>query len=119
MKKQLRELLLYFKPNIVEALSEGNVNELLNELSVYFQDEDCQKIKCDAVQKGHSWAADGLIDTLKYSDEGAFVRFLQYLKKNRSTEGLYKEIAEECEQRGLASVLVPKTTVKPREYFVG
>jgi len=112
MRSQLRELLIYFKPDIVEALSEGNVNELLNELSMYFQDEDRQKIQCDSVQKGHTWAADGLIDTLKYSDDGAFVTFLQYLKKNRSTEELYKEIAEEYEKRGLASFLAPKTTVK-------
>ena len=115
MRSQLRELLMYFKPDIVEALSEGNVNELLNELSIYFQDEDRQKIQCDSVQKGHTWAADGLIDTLKYSDDGAFVTFLQYLKKNRSTEELYKEIAEEYEKRGLASFLAPKTTVKTRE----
>jgi len=115
MRSQLRELLSYFKPDIVNALSEGNVSELLNELSMYFTDEDCQIIQRDSVQKGHTWASDRLIDTLKYSNDGAFVIFLQYLKKNISTEEIYKEIAEECRKRGLASLLAPKTTVKTRE----
>jgi len=112
MREALRRLLKEYKADIVSTLSEGTLLGLLTELSYYFVDEDCQKIKCDADRRGHSWAADTLVDTLKCSDEEAFTKFMQFLKDNDSTKTLYNKIADECRKRGLESVLACGNTAK-------
>ena len=89
---------------------------LLDELSYYFVDEDCQKIRCDADRRGYSYAADTLIDTLKYADEDAFTKFLQFLENNNSTKRLCNDIADECRKRCLESVLASSSTGKENKH---
>ena len=116
MRKALQQLLKKFKADIVSSLSEGALVRLLDELSYYFVDEDCQKIRCDADRRGYSYAADTLIDTLKYADEDAFTKFLQFLENNKSTKRLCNDIADECRKRGLESVLASSSTGKENKH---
>ena len=111
MRPELRNILREFKAEIVKSLSEGAVSQLLCELEIYFVEEDLQRIKCSLSNKGHSWAADGLIDTLKSSDDAAFTKFLEYLLTNGSTKRLYNKISEKCAQQDVWFIL-PSQSVR-------
>ena len=107
MQVKVRQILRDFKAEIVDSLSEGNVHGLLDELSGILVPEDRQRIQCAAAQRGHSWAADTLLDCLKFADDAGFTKFLKYLQENRSTEGLYKKISDECVEQDL-EYLIPR-----------
>ena len=108
MHPKVRAILISFKAEIVDSLSEGSLRELLNKLAFHLVDEDRQKVECDSAQRGHSWAADTLLDRVKYSDDDAFADLLLYLRENKSTQELHRMITEECRKQHINITLLRK-----------
>ena len=117
MREEIRNFLKIHKADIVESLTAGAVDQLLVDLSVHLNDGDRQRIECDATQKGHSWAADTLVDCLKCYDTATFTKFLQNIKKNPATKELYRELEESCVDKGLSSLLPTGNTKRKFRAF--
>lgn len=105
MRHEIRNILKEFKPEIVISMSSGTLTCLVDELALDFNDEDRQKIQCDATNNGPISATDGLLDCLKCYDDCVFTKFMQFLKFNSTTKELFIKISDTCRSRGLESVL--------------
>ena len=84
-KESVHSFVKKFIPDIVDALSEGDLTCMLHHFEADLFEADVQKIKCDLQSHGKNKAISQMIDGILHHDEKTIKKFIKYLLDNKKS----------------------------------